>query len=387
MITPNILTNVGNLVIWKGTVQNGPTDNTGVQVDFTIPSDFSVVSANLEGVGTLDAATGIWTVGDLTKGATICFEIVLKLDAATQGFDFDYDFVATVSGIDTLQDNNTLEDVVNYKVETCDPMGASNDSTSGCLCVDVSQYGTPCSEGTTEYRLNVQSIVNGTNTSWNNLTGLGDFIAIDPTLPITFTYDTYCVQGAQEYQVSCDTQHTITPQLVDKDIYDHTIESVDFADFTAADIKVLQTQYPDLVIADYCWHVIKNADGDVTSGLPLDCDETRDTRTEFSCSDVEYTDGMTIEETSFEDPEKGDNLIVAFTNGTGYFNYVPSADCTSGTWEICSFVPTGITEVNWTDIQGIPAGFADGVDNEGQPTVTIDWGNITNKPAGLIGRI
>ncbi|MCA9749035.1 MAG: hypothetical protein KC414_08005, partial [Romboutsia sp.] len=235
MINPTLITNIGQIVIWSGKIINGSIANTGVYVNLNIHSDFTNLYAPKLDKGSISG--NVWTIGNLAPNEIVNFEFQMVLSSTTIGFDTDYSFKAEVFGLDTILTNNILEDKVHYKVETCNPMGSSNDSVGSCLCVDVSQYGTPCSEGNTEYRLNISSITNGEMQYWDVTTGLGGFTPIDPTKPITFTYDTYCIKGVDEYQISCNTLHTIYPQLKDKSIWYFTIQTKCYDDLSSTELN------------------------------------------------------------------------------------------------------------------------------------------------------
>jgi uncharacterized repeat protein (TIGR01451 family) len=72
--------NVGDTVTFTVTVTNqGPNDATGVQVTDLLPAGLSLVSAN-PAQGTYSAATGIWDVGTLARGATTTLTLTARVD-------------------------------------------------------------------------------------------------------------------------------------------------------------------------------------------------------------------------------------------------------------------------------------------------------------------
>lgn len=266
MISPNIINNVGSSTIWTMTVVNGPTVNTNVSVALNIPSDFQIQSTNTVN-GTVSGLT--WNIGTMNPNITAKLIVVLTLAVTPSSFTEHYTFTATVSGLDTVLTNNVLTDYVDYQLITPQPLGGANPDFSSCLCIDVSLNDTPCSQGITEWRLNESSIVNGILQSWDKFTGKGSFTPIDPTKPITFTYDLFCVQGSDEYEVSCDVEGTIYPQLSNLNVFNHTIEQINGTSLDAPTTAVLTAQYPTLDLSLYTWNVLYNANGEPTSGVPL----------------------------------------------------------------------------------------------------------------------
>lgn len=267
MISPNIINSIGSSVVWEMTVTNGPVLNTGVFVDLTIPSEFTIISSTYI-KGSLSGMT--WTIGDMDVNETQKLIVVLQLTGTPASFSETFDFVADVNGLDTIESNNVLTDILQYQVISTEPLAGAVPDESACLCVDVSQNDTPCSQGTTEWRLDESSIVNGVLQSWDVLTGQGHFTPIDPTQSITFEYDLFCVSGGDEYEIACDVEVEIYPQLFNVDVFDHIIEEVLGPDLGPGGATVIQAQYPDMTIQEVVaktWFVIRNKDGIITSGV------------------------------------------------------------------------------------------------------------------------
>jgi len=252
----------GESIIWKIPVTNlSPFPNTNVIVSDVMSGGMQYASHTVT-KGTFDPLTGVWTVGDMSGESTETLTITVVVTDITQA---PFTNTATVTG--SLIEANTLDNsfTQTVTVENCPPTGAGLPDFTGCLCIDVSLNDTKCTKGVTEWRLIPSSVTNSTSYHWDQLTGKGSFTPIDPTLPITGAYDLFCVQGTSITQISCNVLFTIYPQLEDKSIFDHTISHVKITDLTPADVAVLQSQNPDLVVADYCWQVIKNANGFFTS--------------------------------------------------------------------------------------------------------------------------
>jgi len=105
-----------------------------------------------------------------------------------------------------------------------------------------------------------------------------------------------------------------------------------YAELSAADILVLQELHPGVVLADFCWEVLVNSNGDVTSGQPLNCDPENSTKVTQQRLVANYIAQTPSAGVIFpEEPEKGDMHIVNYGNGTAYFQFnevswVPSFD-------------------------------------------------------------
>lgn len=324
----------GESIIWKIPVTNlSPFPNTNVIVSDVMSGGMQYASHTVT-KGTFDPLTGVWTVGDMSGESTETLTITVVVTDITQA---PFTNTATVTG--SLIEANTLDNsfTQTVTVENCPPTGAGLPDFTGCLCIDVSLNDTKCTKGVTEWRLIPSSVTNSTSYHWDQLTGKGSFTPIDPTLPITGAYDLFCVQGTSITQISCNVLFTIYPQLEDKSIFDHTISHVKITDLTPADIAVLQSQNPDLVVADYCWQVVKNANGVVTSGIPLDCDPAIDNRTFLICTAVPCTNtpcpdcpiltlpadvqAQILADTPGYSPEKGDVVYIQHPNATSIYTF------------------------------------------------------------------
>jgi uncharacterized repeat protein (TIGR01451 family) len=324
----------GESIIWKIPVTNlSPFPNTNVIVSDVMSGGMQYASHTVT-KGTFDPLTGVWTVGDMSGESTETLTITVVVTDITQA---PFTNTATVTG--SLIEANTLDNsfTQTVTVENCPPTGAGLPDFTGCLCIDVSLNDTKCTKGVTEWRLIPSSVTNSTSYHWDQLTGKGSFTPIDPTLPITGAYDLFCVQGTSITQISCNVLFTIYPQLEDKSIFDHTISHVKITDLTPADVAVLQSQNPDLVVADYCWQVIKNANGVVTSGIPLDCDPAIDNRTFLICTAVPCTNtpcpdcpiltlpadvqAQILADTPGYSPEKGDVVYIQHPNATSIYTF------------------------------------------------------------------
>lgn len=233
--------------------------------------------------GTWNAGTLTWTIPTLPGKTATQLKLWVTVTDITEGpFSITWDVTGTLNDVDLS--NNTKTAIAEPVVGAPDAGGVND--VVGTLQVDVSENDTKCTYGDTEYRLDEDSIVNGTLISWNVDTGVGIFKFIDPTLDITAEYSLWCVVGVDEYEKSPVVTVRIKAQLTDKNTYDHKLSSVPYGNLTDLDKAILEEQYPDLLLSDYCWRLLKNADSVTTSGEPIQCDESADNKLFHYCSVV-----------------------------------------------------------------------------------------------------
>lgn len=283
--------------------------------------------------GSFNSTTLTWTIPSMPGKTTTSLRLWATVTDTSLGpFSITYSTAGTLTDPNLANNTNTLT----ASLSGCAPDAGGNDDFTSCLCINVAANDTPCTYGTTEWRLNAGSVVNAVLQNWDVTTGKGDFTVIDPTLPITGTYDVWCIVGVDEYQKSCGVNFTIYPQLDNKDVFDHTIGApVPYSSLSPQQITVLSTQYPTLDLTKYCWRILKNANGDATSGEPVDCDEDIDTRTFFVCSDVDCntpeqpcpcpTDQLPVDvPTQFPagyEAEIGDTVVIYHPNAMSVWTY------------------------------------------------------------------
>ena len=333
----------GESIIWKIPVTNlSPFPNTNVIVSDVMSGGTQYASHTVT-KGTFDPLTGVWTVGDMSGESTETLTITVVVTDITQA---PFTNTATVTG--SLIEVNTLDNTFTQTVtvENCPPTGAGLPDFTGCLCIDVSINDTKCTKGVTEWRLIPSSVTNSTSYHWDQLTGRGSFTPIDPTLPITGAYDLFCVQGTSITQISCNVSFTIYPQLENKSIFDHTIDHVEGASLTPAEVALLgaQDDYQGLTAAQiqaYCWTVLRNGDGVITSGIALDCDEKQDTRTFFECTEFDC-DGGPNPCPACPQGSLPSDVLTAINN---YADYIPEIGDT-----ILVQHPNALSAYRWTGI-------------------------------------
>lgn len=282
--------------------------------------------------GTFNQGTLTWTIPSMPGKSTTSLKLWVTVTDVTQGpFTITYDTNGTLNDPNTSDNTNTLT----ASQSGCAPDAGGIDDFSSCLCINVALNDTPCTYGTTKWILNEASVVNGVKQYWDENTGQGGFTAIDPTLPITGTYDITCVVGVDSFTKTCGVDFTIYPQLNNKNIFDHTIQTVPYSSLTPQQIVTLSAQYPALVLSEYCWRILKNGDGIVTSGEPVDCNEEIDTRTFFFCSELNCTpsdDDCPCATTDLPadvvsqlpvgyDEEKGDTIVIYHANAMSIWTW------------------------------------------------------------------
>lgn len=271
-------------------VNNSPVENTNIIVTLVQTSagigpgvSFAYSYAQQ---GVYDHDTLTWSVGTLPGNSVRELILKLKVDDITKA---PFTTVATVTG--TNPDGNPLNNVKTYIAEfsTLPPVGGAIEDYGG-LVIDVSKNDTLPTQGTPEWRLNLASVTNSVSYEWDPLTGIGIFTPVDPTVPVTGTYVLWTVVGVNEYALSGATAFTLLPTLENKNVFDHKLFGIEGSTLTLDEIAILNIQYPTLNTLDiqgYCWNIIRNANGVLTSGIPYKCNVKQDTRTHHFVSAVD----------------------------------------------------------------------------------------------------
>jgi len=324
----------GNQTTWWIPAKNNSTITvTNVIVTITVAptSGLQLLTFQPE-VGTFNPTTGIWNIGTLLPGSTKWLKLVTSV--ADIGLaPFTVTSVISGNGVDSNALNNTLVQTVT-SVVTSATAGAIDDPHS-CSCVNVAENDTPCNLGTTTYVLNEPSITNSTEYWWDDATGQGKFIPVDPKVDITFEYSIWCNDGSGAVEISGPALVTIDKLFSDVSSFDHTISTVPYSALCPQEISVLSAQYPTLDLSKYCWRILKNVLGDATSGEPVDCDEAIDTRTFFICSEIDCntpeqpcpcpTDELPADIPSQlpvgYEAEKGDTVVIYHPNAMSVWTY------------------------------------------------------------------
>lgn len=274
----------GNLTTWWIPATNLSTVTaTGVTVNVVVdPAGGLKLETWSTDTGSFNSTTKIWSVGTLAPGQTKWLKLVTKvIDVGLAPFTMTS--VISGNGIDPNNTNNTLEQTIT-SVVTSVTAGAVADE--GCSCVDVSLNDTICNYGVTEWRLTSPTVTNSTVYDWDVTTGKGKFIHDNPFLDITTSYSIWCDPGTGFVQISGPVTLTISKLFDDISIWNHIPSAVQYADLSVDDIAVLTSQYPSLDLEDYCWNILRNAEGDLTGGTPINCNESK-ARAFYACIEDE----------------------------------------------------------------------------------------------------
>jgi len=274
----------GNQTTWWIPARNLSTkavDNVVVTVTVSPTTGLAPVTY-LADVGTFNFTTGKWNIGKLAPGAVKWLKIVTSVTDIGLA-PWTITSVITGDGIDVNNVNNTLVQTLTSVV--CDPTAGANDSLNLYSTINVSNNDQACNYGVTEWRLDASSVTNSVSYNWDTLTGIGNFTHVDPTLPITGKYTIWCNPGSGFIEVSGPANFSLIPLIENKNIFNHVPYFIQGSDLTPEEIAILQAQYPSITgIADVCWNIIRNGDGVLTGGIPVDCSEEQDTRTFFECT-------------------------------------------------------------------------------------------------------
>lgn len=327
----NVALNGNQTTWWIPATNNSTVTATNVIVTITVaPTSGLQLLTFQPQVGSFNPTTGIWNIGTLAPGVANTKWLKLVTSVADIGLaPFTVTSVISGSGIDPNALNNTLVQTVT-SVVTAATAGAVDDEHA-CSCVNVSLNDTACNFGTTTYILDVPSITNSTQYWWDDNTGEGKFIPVDPSLDITFEYSIWC----DSVEISGPALVTIDKQFSDIGSFNHTIQTVPYSSLAAQDIITLSAQYPSLTISNYCWRILKNADGVTTSGEPVDCAEEIDTRTFFFCSESNCTPededcpcattdlpaDVVSQLPAGYDEEKGDTIVIYHANAMSVWTW------------------------------------------------------------------
>ncbi|MEN2412276.1 PKD domain-containing protein [Flavobacterium mesophilum] len=154
---------------------NGPNDNTGIQVTDLLPSGYTFVGFN-NSKGTYNPITGIWTIGDLISGNLETLELVATVNATG-----NYLNVAEVTAADLPDPNSTPNNGVitenDYASVSTTPIPQSSDLS----ITKTVNNATPLIGSTVTFQIVV------TNNGSNDNTG----IQITDLLPSGYTYSSY----------------------------------------------------------------------------------------------------------------------------------------------------------------------------------------------------
>jgi len=202
----------GEIIVWKIPVKNlSGSQDTNVIVTGAFPAGVSYVS-HVVPAGTTFNPTGTptWTIPVLPAGQVYELKVSTIVTDISQA---PFDWTLTVDGdnIDSNAGNNTKTYTVTSTV--CSPAAGAVGGTM-CACVNLSKLDSPCTQCTTEWRVDALSLTNLEQVSFDGATGIGYFRLLDPTIDGSFQYNIWCNDCADtmDYDVSGPATVTI-PKL------------------------------------------------------------------------------------------------------------------------------------------------------------------------------
>ncbi len=192
----------GELITWDIKIRNkGASPDTNVVVTGAFPAGVQYVNSNLEPGVTFDSSIPKLLIPIIQPGQTVVSKIVTKVTDITLA-----PFIWNLSVSGTNTDPNLVDNTITLTVNsgTCSPLAGAKGYTACGGCVDLSILDTPCSQCTTEWRLDNSSIDNLTIDNWDVSTGKGHFTINDFTKDGTIKYSIWCVgcSDGNDYEVS-----------------------------------------------------------------------------------------------------------------------------------------------------------------------------------------
>lgn len=257
------VTKNGDFIYWTFPVTNtGSSADTNVKVQFNLPAGLAFQSYTAQ-KGTMNLSTGLWTIGGqnigVTYSATVKYKVVDISLATAESDAYGFALSAVISGdnVDPNDVNNTGTAFV--EITTCPPSAGAVGEDPACLCGSVATNDTPCTSGTTEYRLTIGSLVNlhadfelDVTTGEYNAMGM----VLDPFLPASFTYSIWCIVGDEQLQTSGPATVAIPAMLRSDSFTDELVLNAD-GTYThtslsgvALSFDTFQTVYSAIILAN-----------------------------------------------------------------------------------------------------------------------------------------
>jgi uncharacterized repeat protein (TIGR01451 family) len=207
MATTAFVTKNGDIIRWEIPVtNNGAQADTNVTVTGAYPAGVLYTTHNPVSGTTFDTSTPEWVIPSLASGATKTLVVFTKVTDITLA-PFVWNLTVDGDNTDPTAGNNTL--TLTVETTTCPPSAGAVDDPSACLCGNVTDNDTLCSNGTTEIRIGTTTNLDedftiGTDGSYN----ASGFI-LDPFAVATFTYSIWCIVGEDEFETSGPATVTI----------------------------------------------------------------------------------------------------------------------------------------------------------------------------------
>jgi hypothetical protein len=296
-------TNVGSL----------PVKNVKVTVAVSPVNGLQLVSFSTD-TGSFNPNTGVWTIGTLNPGDANRKWLRLVTSVVDIGLaPFTVTSVISGDGVDPNNINNTLVQTVT-SIPTAATAGAVDDLNK-CHCGNVSCNDTPCNYGETTYVLDEDSVTNSTEYCWDEATGEYKFIPDNPYYDVTFEYSIWC----DGVEISGPAKVHINKLFKNMSSFDHTLDVVCNGEIKDKDLQIIQAQNPGIPVSEFCWRVLRNSLGVITSSEQIPVEDI-DTRTFYFCSeescDIECpcVDGLPLDVVS-QFPvgykaQKGDTIVI-----------------------------------------------------------------------------
>lgn len=203
------VTKNGDKVYWTlYAVNNGINPEPNAKVQITIPPGL-IIETYTADKGTLNKTTGLWTVGGVNVGTSykniVTFKVTDISLATEESGLFGFELLAEMTGdnIDPNSSNNTKTGFI--EITNCPPSAGAVNDLNACFCGSVAYNDTPCTHGTTKYKLTLGSLVNidpaftlDEATGEYNVNGM----ILNPYEPAEFTYSIWCATTDGELQTS-----------------------------------------------------------------------------------------------------------------------------------------------------------------------------------------
>lgn len=311
----NVSLNGNKTTWWIPATNLGALPVKNVKVTVTVaPANGLQLFSFTPDVGSYNPNTGVWTIGTLNPGIENRKWLRLVTSVVDIGLaPFTITSVISGDGVDPNNVNNTLVQTV-APVATAATAGAVDDLNM-CHCGNVSCNDTPCNYGETKYVLDEDSVTNSTEYCWDELTGEYKFIPDNPYYDVTFQYSIWC----NGVEISGPAKVQINKLFKDMSSFDHTLEIICPSKLKDKDKLVLEAQHPGVTVSTYCWRVLRNSLGVITSSEQIPPEDV-DTRTFYFCSEegcqinCPALDGLPADVVSqFPTgyvPQKGDTIVI-----------------------------------------------------------------------------
>lgn len=302
MIVQENIYKVGDVITWVVTTEVENADlNATATVQFSIPNDFEIVTADLE-QGTYVELPVITSASNefeeyhlsrkryewiIDKVGIYKMRLNLRLVNDPPLNTFEYFFNATkLFGEDTRIENNVLQDSITFK-RALDalPTGSTVPAIS-CGCDSLSDYSSYVEGYTPKWVIN-DSIENGIVYDFDSKTG--DLVVkhIDPTKKVVFNWDFYLVDSdGVETLISQNEIYMIPPLFTDISFVNHKRYIGKASDLSEEENETYSELF-DGWNDDVCIDYMRNSVGEITTLAVIDC-TTRENLNTVECLDESY---------------------------------------------------------------------------------------------------